>query len=200
MKLTWAIIILGVLTSCGGEFIPDPLDPRLPRYSEEGKNTAGCFINSEVWQAIGEAYSLANSRNQYLQITFTTDNNTIGINIGGYQGKSVDSLNTYVELAFIIDNRDTKIQSINELEGRTFVLDGDQSFGRIIDSRDFFQYDICRGAGQLHIRYASAVPDTNDEYIIAGTFSFSVDQPTCRTADVRSGRFDYRVNISPISN
>jgi len=200
MKPIWTIITIIIFSACGGEFIPDPLDPRLPRYSEEGKNTAGCFINGEVWRAIGEADSPANSRNQYLQLTFTADNNTIGINMGGYQGKSVDSLSTYVELAFIVDNRDTQIQSVSELAGQTFVLDGNQSFGRILDSRDFFQYDICRGAGQLHIRHARPVPDTDGEYIIAGTFSFSVDLPTCRPADVQSGRFDYRVNISPATN
>lgn len=196
MKSTWTIITLLILFACGGEFIPDPIDPRLPRYSEEGKNTAGCFINNEVWQAIGEADSPANSRNQYLQFTFTADNNTIGINIGGYQGKSVDSLSTYVELAFIVDNRDTQIQSIEELEGRTFVLDGDQSFGRIIDSRDFFQYDVCRGAGQLVISHAKYVPESDGDYILAGTFSFTISAPSCEPTEVRNGRFDYRVSTA----
>lgn len=200
MKLLWSIFILGMLAACGGEFIPDPLDPRLPRYSEEGKNTAGCFINGEIWRAIGEADSPADSRNQYLQLTFTADNNTLGINMGGYLGKSVDSLSTYVELVFIVDNRDTQFQSIRELRGQTFTLDGDQSFGRIIDSRDFFQYDACRGAGQLFIRHVKYVPDSDGDYIISGTFSFTISANSCETIEVRNGRFDYRINTSPTSN
>ena len=33
-SLPWAIALVLLLTRCGGKFEPDPIDPRLPRYSE----------------------------------------------------------------------------------------------------------------------------------------------------------------------
>ena len=41
------LLLLSIcITSCDTyEFNPDPIDPRLPSYSEEGKNTGGGYIN-----------------------------------------------------------------------------------------------------------------------------------------------------------
>ena len=41
-----------MLISCKGVFIDDPLDPRLPKYSESGNNVAGAFINNTTWRSI----------------------------------------------------------------------------------------------------------------------------------------------------
>ncbi len=44
--------MLFTLVACGYKdhaFIYDPYDPRMPQYSEEGANTAGAYINGDVW-------------------------------------------------------------------------------------------------------------------------------------------------------
>lgn len=46
------IFVVLVMNSCSGEFIPDPIDPRLPKYTEEGNNVAGAFINDNTWESV----------------------------------------------------------------------------------------------------------------------------------------------------
>ena len=48
-------LFLLALVSCEGIFIPDPIDPRLPKYTEKGYNAAGAFINKDVWKSVDES-------------------------------------------------------------------------------------------------------------------------------------------------
>ena len=195
----WIIILLIGMSACGGEFIPDPLDPRLPRYSEEGKNVAGCFINGDVWRAVKTGANLQGGVDQILQIDFQAESNTIRFRIDGYREDSTNLAGTSVTLTFVVDNRDWQIQSVDDLHGRTFELDGNTSYGNIEDASNFFQYDNCRSTGQLFIRYAQPFLSASDDFIVAGTFYLTNDSPSCIRTEVRSGRFDYRV-ISPATN
>ncbi|MGB3587546.1 MAG: hypothetical protein WBA23_13450 [Tunicatimonas sp.] len=186
------IFLLALLTQCDGEFIPDPLDPRLPRYSEEGKNAAGCFIDDDIWRAVkvAEEFTLTfpgNGAEQEMRLSI--NDSTIRVFI---DGNLIDNSNSNTNIEFEIDNRQTQFQSTDELHQQTFVLDGARNFGRVRGDH-INEFTDCRGAGQLIIRYAQPDPDAENYYIVAGTFFFTTASGSCQLIKVKSGRFDYQV-------
>lgn len=182
------------LAACGGEFIPDPIDPRLPRYSEEGKDVAGCFINDELWQAVRTGANFPPNPGEYLRVQFHPEDSTIRFRIDGRRKANTASVGTYVELYFVIDNRLTQFESLGKLHQTTIPLDGQHSYAGL---EDFSSEDHCpSGAGQLIIRKAEFIPGSAGAFILAGTFSFTVASDSCERLDVRNGRFDYRVTTA----
>ncbi|WKN40497.1 hypothetical protein [Tunicatimonas pelagia] len=187
-----AIFLIMMLTSCDGEFIPDPIDPRLPRYSEEGKDAAGCFINGKVWRAVrvaGDFTFIPPSNDDEQKLRLFLSDSAISISIDGL---FVDNFNIGTNIEFEIDNRQTQFQSTSELHQQTIMLDGKQSYGKagISDTNRFFD---CRGEGKLMIRYAQPDPDSEGYYTVAGTFYFTIAADSCEGIEVRNGRFDYRI-------
>lgn len=43
------MLVVLFLTSCDAVFVPDPVDPRLPKYTEDGNNVAGALVNGDLW-------------------------------------------------------------------------------------------------------------------------------------------------------
>src|ERR1035437_9240366 len=81
--LSNVIIALGFLTmvSCESIFVFDPIDPRLPKYTENGNNTSGAFMNKDVWRSI-EKYSFLSVSNEPYLIVFTK-HDSIVLNFSG---------------------------------------------------------------------------------------------------------------------
>lgn len=187
------IFLLALLTQCGGEFIPDPLDPRLPRYSEEGKNAAGCFINGDVWRAVQGVGSFKGGTNETLRVNFQSEDSTIHIAIDGWRNESDDSLRTYTEIIFALDNREAQLESVRELHRKTFLLDGEHNYGQLI--QPFADTIGTSGTGQITIRRVGldSVTSSSTHYIIAGTFSFTTTSNSLGRIEIRNGRFDYSI-------
>ncbi len=52
-----SLLLIGIvfLIACDNIFVPDPIDPRLPKYTEEGYETGGAFINDSLWKSVNDS-------------------------------------------------------------------------------------------------------------------------------------------------
>ena len=193
-----SIIVTSVFISCDSNFIPDPIDPRLPKYSNGGYNTAGALINHDVWisRSYTESYwdagwgapewieifhngssIIADSTNNSLILHFfgliSTDSTTLEFHLTGL---NINAINDFSYL------KEQKIQ-----------LDGTANMGVCIRYRgtnDSTKYIKKGGVGQLYIKNVSVI-DSLKSTTLSGTFGFSVNPSTADTFEVSYGRFDY---------
>ncbi|WKN45196.1 hypothetical protein [Tunicatimonas pelagia] len=192
------ILVVAALIGCKGEFVPDPVDPRLPRYSEGGKDAAGCFINGNLWRAVRSPHLFG--ADEVLRIRFSSEDSLIRFTIDGYQKELTDSVGIPTEISFVLDNRPsqvstTPIASIGTIPEGTFILDGKQSYGQL--NQGDGNITATNGTGQLTLRHVQLNPEIEDNqdrhYIVAGTFSFTAPSDSLGLIEVKSGRFDYSV-------
>ena len=183
-SLPFALVLL---TRCGSQFEPDPIDPRLPRYSEQGLNTAGALINKSPWRA-GRGVRLLEGASEDWRSDL--DSSRVYLMIEGQL-----SGGSPLVIVFHLNNTDGDLAGINPLRGRRFSLGGDH-YATV--QRSLVEADTalaCRSrAGQLFIKFLRLVDGRdNGRYVMSGTFSFTVDTDSCTRYEVNSGRFDYRV-------
>lgn len=187
-SLGFAVALIVLTTRCGGKFEPDPIDPRLPRYSEEGLKAAGAFVNGVRWRAV-QGVSFLGGTSQNMNVY--RDSSQIRLTIDGRMSGS-----PFLGIEFYLDNTDGDLDRTDALGGRTFSLDGphyatvrDQEY-RVDDS------SRCPSrAGQLYVKHLErVVGESSVDYILSGTFSFVVDADSCTQYEVTFGRFDYRVD------
>ena len=180
-----AVVLATITAACDGKFEPDPIDPRVPRYSEEPLNAAGALINGEVWRAVLLGGFIAAPSDQLL---IEQDSDGIRLII---EGQSSDSSSM---LAFYINDPTGNFKNLSRLNGQKFVLDGTH---KAVIGNSFFSLEdtLCSSSsGQLYIRSVKSIPqDDENDYHLSGTFSFVIDQDACRRVEVTDGRFDYRV-------
>ncbi|MEO0333543.1 MAG: hypothetical protein AAF223_17975, partial [Bacteroidota bacterium] len=195
MKNSIVLIFLALLLSqCEGEFTPDPTDPRLPRYSEEGKDAAGCFINGNLWRAV-RGVRIFGRADEDLRVEFFPKDSIILLTLDGHQRELTDSLGIHTEISFTLDNRQLQSTSVESISPQTFVLDGKQNYARLTQESEGIIAN--HGTGQLTIRHNQLDPENETErhnyYTVAGTFSFTATSDSLGTIEVKNGRFDYSV-------
>ncbi|HEX3009279.1 MAG TPA: hypothetical protein VHO90_16865 [Bacteroidales bacterium] len=182
-----APLIILLLIRCEGIFVPDPIDPRLPKYTEEGNNVAGAFINGEIWKSVltyntNEPEIVLYDRKDSLSIMF--------------EGQS----SVYSTLEFRLSHLD--IHSFDDLillKNRKIKLDGLLNNAVCLqnrwDTHDFNSEDPnnfgTRGIGQLYIRNV-IMNNSLSVAILSGTFGFSIHDSVNGNKDVSYGRFDFR--------
>ncbi|WP_423130025.1 hypothetical protein [Gaoshiqia sp. Z1-71] len=177
-----------ILTACDGLFIPDPIDPRLPKYTEDGNNVAGAFINDDVWESIvlvgffdihNAPFINAKPANDSLVVQFQGNvagqSSTIEFHLGGI------SINQFEDLLHL---HDTKIQ-----------LDGITNAAYYIEDYHSMTYEN-KGIGQIYFKNVSRTNNSASVIILSGTFGFSVIEPGGMQRTVSYGRFDYRISES----
>lgn len=182
-RLTFALALVGLTIRCGGTFEPDPIDPRLPRYSEEGLNAAGAFVNGVRWRAVrGGSFPGGISDD----MTIERDSSQVRISIDGSVAHG-----SPLEIMFHLDNTDGGLNRISSLMGRKFPLDGPHYATVRGQGNRTDELSRCPSqAGQLYIKRLKVI---GTDYLLSGTFSFTVAIDSCTHYEVRSGRFDYRV-------
>lgn len=185
------LVLAMIVVSCDGKFEPDPIDPRIPRYSEEELGAAGAFVNEESWRAVLSGGGFFVEPSQRLRVT--RDSTQIRLSIEGrIRERNLDN-NLFIE--FYLDNTDGELDSIVSLRNRKFTL-GEEHRAAVLENPSWFEdVPFCPSStGQLYIRRLDPIFREDDtEYAISGTFSFVVDQDTCSYYAVTHGRFDYRV-------
>ncbi|WP_321317753.1 hypothetical protein [Labilibaculum sp.] len=178
--------ILIILTSCTSEFVPDPIDPRLPKYTEKGNNAAGAYIGDEIWKS--EVYisfpSYGNSNRPYIKAWQEQD--SLMIVFSG----STKGTQAFVEFHLKGLNI-SKFDDLIDLNGQKISLDENQNAGYYIENYAPIIYDN-KGIGQIYFRN---VRFNNDKsaIIISGTFGFSLSEYDQWPLKVSSGRFDYKI-------
>ncbi len=191
MKKYYSIIIkpalllpLILIMACEGTFVNDPIDPQLPKYTENGYDVAGAFINDEIWHSVVEI-SLFTTLNEPSFIS-SPANDSLTVRFSGALKHDA----TPIDIAFYLIGLD--VSSFNDLEklnDKIITLDGTENQGGII--YESYGYESQKGGiGQV---YFTKVEMTDSAAAtVSGTFGFTIND----TIEVTYGRFDYRVTSS----
>lgn len=176
-------IILGVLfmffCSCNIPFIPDPIDPNLPVYSEFGSELSGAYVNDISWKSSSKSPSkiLVWKQKDSLVLCFQ----------GKISGK-------YSTIGFSFKGLGvTKTDDLLKLNNKKIQLDQNKNFGHY---RVDYKKNNLKGKGQIYFK--SAKHDSNKNVILSGTFGFKITDKQGKTTKISYGRFDhtYRQNTN----
>ena len=206
LKLIITLSILGFLITksigCKKRFIPDPVDPRLPKYTEDGNQVAGALINETAWKTDwGLKGEWGGNRSFYF--TNYPAGDSITLTIDGLYIEGPDK-NAEISFVFVIKNMELKnTDDLPSLKGQTFKLDGINEYAVMNDINrtaprvvNYFY----SGNGELKIQNVKSVKNitltrnNGEKYhpqIVAGTFYIDFNQNNIK---VESGRFDFALN------
>ena len=183
-----ALVFLVLLStvSCEPIYIPDPIDPRLPKYTESGNNVAGALINDKLWKS--ESYFdwfwvVSNDPSVF----YLLDGDSVSIQ---FRGNTVGEAYGYGMISFGLKNARVKsLASLQNLEGRKFELGNNDNAVTLETGSGCNQW----GTGQIYFRsvkYSSARVVAT----ISGTFGFDIVDPVCGNLSVTYGRFDMEIS------
>lgn len=188
-KLLISETILAALlfVSCTVKVIQDPIDPRLPMYTENASGLAGALVNDKVWSsALGIGW-LATPRTPLIIAYGSRDN--LFLRFDGY---ILDDSLDYIEF-YLKDINVIKIEDLMQLNNKKIVLDGIENVAVIHEYSlsDFHFGQDAGGIGQLYIKKVQ-LNKLHTSAIISGTFGFTFQHPSRGFLEVSYGRFDYK--------
>lgn len=171
-----------ILFSCEGVLVPDPIDPRLPKFTEDGNNVAGAFIDGNKWKSVWKSYIFGSYTVANMVLKPSDNSLTLG-----FTGYAKDNLSTSFVFNLHRINCHTE-KDILWLSGKKFILNNG------IDSANIegvynCTYKAANIPGQIYFRSVKQMYDNG--YIISGTFGFTVESSTGKLVEVTYGRFDY---------
>ncbi len=177
-------IPLLVILGCEGTFVNDPIDPRLPKYTENGYDVAGAFINDQIWRSVVEI-SLFTTINEPSFIS-TPGSDSLAVRFSG----EIKQDATPIDIAFYLNG--INISTFNDLEklnDKIITLDGSHNQGGVIyESLDYT--NTKGGTGQIYFTKVEVTDSASAT--VSGTFGFNIND----SIEVTYGRFDYRVTSS----
>jgi len=189
------ILVLLKVSGCREEkFVPDPNDPRLPKYTERGNEVAGALISDMAWKTNfktffdappGYAFYIYNYPNKDSLIVMILGT----INDGKNKGMPID--------IFIgIKGAGVKVyRELKNLKNKIFTIDGKTNYSTLEDRAMILggkTESVKNGIGTFYFVNVQQ-PKNDDRYIISGTFDFHF-QTLSGQVDVQKGRFDFTVS------
>lgn len=208
LKILLTIGLLGAMTlflyGCLEEkFVPDPSDPRLPKYTESGNQVGGALINDVAWKTDFSPSSIGTGGNRSFYFTNYSSGDSVTLTLDGL---FTEGINRGSPISFIVVLKNMSIQKLEDIthfDGQTFILDGkanyviiEDSFWAIQDSVGYYY----GGTGKVILKNVKTIKNTTfrrqngEKYnplIVAGTFEFNVDEIS---TVVTLGRFDFYIN------
>jgi hypothetical protein len=182
--LSFASIVV-FLTACSGTFIQDPIDPRLPKYTEEGNDAAGAFVNGEVWRSVVTSGFLNTSNEPSIRSWPKRDSLLIT-----FSGNIVERDYT---IAFQLKGYEiSEVEDLMALDGKKIELDGINNAGYWMSGYSSSIYSN-RGIGQIYFKKVKKI-EASSFIIISGTFAFKITDTEGGSIRISSGRFDYRIS------
>ncbi|GAA4826965.1 hypothetical protein [Algivirga pacifica] len=172
-----------LLLACDGTFVPDPIDPRLPKYSESGNETAGAMVNGKVWGSTVTRFLWIESFEPIVVADPLRD--SLFIEFIGYIEEEQTTIRFHLSEQGI-----TKFDDLENLKGQKITLDG-QDNTALIGTRYYSRNATPRGVGQIFFRFTDL---DSTRLILSGTFGFTTTNASGSTTEVSHGRFDYRIN------
>lgn len=184
-KIIYVAISL-LLSSCEGVFVPDPYDPRLPRYTEEGNNFGGAIMNDKIWQS--ENRILCDKCNAEIRCIPTKNKMEIYL-AGILEGGGVGRIQFHLTDLEIKNLSDFKL-----LHNKKISLNGIHNYMNFNEYQGTAVSLQCKNlGGQLYFKNVR-VDTLNRAIILSGTFGSICEQADCVHCDLSFGRFDYRFN------
>jgi hypothetical protein len=182
------VIAFVIFISCDGTWVQDPIDARLPKYTELGNNVAGALINDKVWESIAKVdfsdayYPISNVPFILVQ---GSDSLLIGFS-GNTNGKNA-------KIQFYLTGLNiSKFQDLLTLGGHKIQLDGISNAGYYFEKYPPMDYSN-KGVGQIYFRN---IENDQSALIFSGTFGFTINHSSGKTTNVSYGRFDFRIGKS----
>lgn len=184
-KVLLAFFILS-LVSCYGKFILDPIDPRLPKYTDSGNDAAGALVNKEVWK------SLVKSQSELPFITNFLANDSLVLH---FEGAIAD---TAAIMVFYFTG--LGIQSFDNLillKNKKISLDGLRNVGLLAKSWSLYSplNPEINGIGQIYFKDVTLnyISNSLESVTVSGTFGFTFRDSSSVVIEVSYGRFDYNI-------
>jgi hypothetical protein len=207
-QFKYLILACIILVSCSkpSTFVADNSNSQLPEYSESGRNMAGALFNDTTWRSNVYVSSLSGTYTKGFWIisSLSGDSTTIIFN-GKHSYNSVNFIDSLpsvpVNFFFVIKGLKIENQdSLSKLNGKTFVLDGDNQYSTLTYSYDNFNFrKEGESFGKIVFNKVQKVtwftigdgslnnPIINP-FIISGHFSFSISGTS--NYNISDGRFD----------
>jgi len=179
------VVIFFITIACDGIFVPDPIDPRIPKYTEEGNNVAGAVIDNKIWESVMKVGFLSVNDQPFIRLWQMND--SLSLRFSG----STSGENSFLEF-HITGLNITKFEDLVTLEGQKIQLDGIKNAGYYIENYMPSNYDD-KGIGQIYFR-SVRFENSSSKIILSGTFGFSTNDPNGTSTKVSYGRFDYRIS------
>ncbi len=170
-------------------FFADPYDPRLPVYTENGRNSAGAFINELPW-TVGQREAILHDSiypgTMHVYCDSSTGSSYLYISDGRFRGGDFQGK---VDLGFHLSGNCIRNQSdLLALAHSEIVLDGVNNYGYLVDPCGRCN-TVPFGVGTLYVRRVIARDSCT---IVSGTFGFSIDGDV-ESFTVYQGRFDFKI-------
>lgn len=162
------IVISAIFMVSCEMFIPDPIDPRLSRYTEDGRDVSSALINDNAWIVKGEtSFKFGYFPNHY--ITYQPENDTLFV-----------EFNSDTNIGFVLVGYGiTQVKDLNMLHNKKISINGENFYaiygGKKADN------------GQI---YFKNVISNDSSAILSGTFGFTLSDPPTK---VSYGRFDFTI-------
>lgn len=175
-----ASVVLLAYFSCEPIYIPDPIDPRLPKYTEEGYNVAGALVNNNLWKSQRDFSFLKSDPNNPRIDYFLSADSLVMI----FSGETDNITFSFKGLGI------TTLKELTKLNSMKLSLDGLKSSAFL---SDYFEECESSGLGQIYFRSVKFA-EQSQRVVLSGTFGFDQNDPVCGKHSVTYGRFDYRVD------
>jgi len=191
MKKHSAFLGILFLTACVEIFVPDPVELRIPRYSEKGYQVAGAYVNELAWKT--EVFcSIFGGCSIPLRISTNTNSEQLLLNFDGQIQEGLQRGKRLILLFRLNDLNITRLSELTSLQGQLFSIEAGELQAEAGD------YDTSIGCqrGQLLVRRVfidKSEADGSLGYIIAGTFGLECEQDGERL-NIYQGRYDFAVN------
>jgi len=179
------ICIILICNSCTDAFIPDPIDPRLPKYTEDGIGYAGALIENKLWLTY-RVYE-GGCQSGSTTIEYYNEKDSLLINMKGDSDSSLVDLNFSFKSAGIKTSEDLYL-----LKGRKIQFDGNQNSVSLL-KKDTTLMLQSKSNGQIFFKSVKD-GDYPNQVILSGTFGFTITQANGQEIEVSYGRFDFACN------
>ncbi len=198
MKIFYLSISLLLLGGCNEVYIPDPVELRIAKYSEEGHQVGGAIVNGDSWKTISSRCYLfggCDASSMHIQAFPDTDSLVVS-----FLGSMQDGVREGDDLDFQFILKGLSIQDFHDmrqLNGQKYILN-DQDVWAQIGRFDPYYEDSsaltpCNRGQILFRKVKHRVSDNQGSYpgyILAGTFGLECEQNGSLTT-IYQGRFDF---------
>jgi len=166
------------------DFIPDPIEPRLPFYGGLGRNEAGAILNGEFFINNPTPAKLGRGSQPPQILIFGSDSLVLEFSI------RTRDFNQNNKIKIRLDQLDAQDwTSMTQGFGKAFRLTDPKIKVKIVDANDFLEENVYLGIdavpGQITVKLLP------NEKIVFGTFGFRAENAAGNTIQVSLGRFDY---------
>jgi len=171
-----SLLLMFGLSSCEGIFVPDPIDPRLPKYTEEGNDVAGAFVDDLFWKSVVECHFSVTDEPQLMLLP---QKDSLILRFYGSTLDKSASIEFYLK-----GSKVTQFSDLAAWEGKKILLNGISGCG--IYNDDETSSVFRSQSGQFYLKHVDIT-----RKIISGTFGFTAIDNTGKIIKIKSGRFDY---------